>query len=117
MRAAVVLCFILALSSLILISLRGGGLCTCTSLPTDNDNIHYNSTLTPADRGFSPVKSGMAAELSGCSKSIIGDDRHDIDTQRSSQPTTRLWTTAAEGTGGRRRTVAGRALRMQTAWW
>ena len=69
MRAAVVLCFILSLISLI--SLRGG-LCTCTSLPTDNNNIHYNSTLTPAKGGFSSATYGMAAELS---KSII-DDRH-----------------------------------------
>ena len=61
------------------ISLRGGLCTTYTSLPTDN--IHYNSTLTPATGGFSPVTSGMAAELSGCSKSIIGDDRHEIDNQ------------------------------------
>ena len=77
MRAAVVLCFILSLISLI--SLRGG-LCTCTSLPTDNNNIHYNSTLTPAEGGFSPVTYGMAAELSGCSKSMI-DDQHENDNQ------------------------------------
>ena len=78
MRAATVaLGFILSLSALI--SLRGG---LCTILPTDNNNnnIHYNSTLTPAERGFSPVTSGMAAELSGCSKSII-DDQHENDNQ------------------------------------
>ena len=82
MRAAatLALCFILALCGIISpISLRGGGL--CTSLPTGNNNTHYNSTLTPASGGFSSVTSGMAAELSGCSKSIIGDDRHENDNQ------------------------------------
>ena len=80
MRAAVARCFILSLSSLILISLRGGLCTTCTSLPTGNNNTHYTGTRTPAE-GFSSVTSGMASELSGCSKSIIGDDRHEIDTQ------------------------------------
>ena len=85
--ATVALCFILALCGIIsliaLISLRGG---LCTILPTDNNNnndnnIHYNSTLTPAKGGFSSVTSGMPAELSGCSAKSIGDDQHEIDTQ------------------------------------
>ena len=76
MRAAVVLCFILSLISLI--SLRGG-LCTSTNLPTDN-NTRYASTLAPAERGFSPFTSGMPSELSGCSKSMI-DDQHENDNQ------------------------------------
>eukprot|EP01045_Picozoa_sp_COSAG04_P022680 COSAG04_NODE_2598_length_3870_cov_7.079024_1_plen_263_part_10 len=78
MSAATVALFVLALIALI--SLRGG---LCTILPTDNNNnnnIHYNSTLTPAKGGFSSVTSVMAAKLSGCSKSMI-DDQHENDNQ------------------------------------